>query len=171
MHRAKALLEAAKEFLTRVYHESHDLGLNLDPFEWDHICLRVENWDQYKEQKEAFSQVGLLLSEALVGGRPIATYKLREPLSFLRHRIPCVEIPAPKAGSSYAFGWEHVECVVEEDLEAFAARHTELIFDKRALKKSLNPELVWKLPSGLSVKFHRQSLEEVIKIENSHSAQ
>lgn len=170
MRSAKELLETSGAFLKCVFDESRDLGLNLEAFEWDHLCLRVETWEQYLEQRDLFSEVGVLLSEALIGGRPISTYKLNAPIVFLNHQIPCVEIPAPKENASYAFGWEHVECVMDEDLEAFSLRYPELNFDKRALRKSLNPELVWKLPSGLSVKFHRQSLEEVIKIENSQRA-
>jgi predicted metalloenzyme YecM len=34
----------------------------------------------------------------------VATFKLKEPLVFGDRRIPCLELPAPKAGSPYPAG-------------------------------------------------------------------
>ena len=65
-----------------------------------------------------------LLGEAMVGGRPVSVFRLREPLDVGTHRIRLLELPAPKEGSAYATGWEHVEVALgsDEKLEALAAQ-------------------------------------------------
>jgi len=158
-------LEYAPIFVAETVKEVFELGMELGPFEIDHICFRVETLAQYENYKKEFAQVGALLSEALINGRPIATYKLHRPIELGPKRIPCVEIPAPKEGSPYSLGFEHIECVVPEALTRFIQKYPQLKFDARAIKNPINPEISLKVPSGKTVKFHNQSLEAVIAIE------
>ncbi len=152
-------------FVKAIQNEAMQLGLNLGPFEMDHFCLRVENTEQYVFYKSEAEYVGVLLSEAIIGGRPIASYKLNDEIVIGAKRISCMEIPSPKEGAPYALGLEHVECVIAEALTIFIQRYPHLKFDTRALKKPINPEITLKLASGKTVKFHNQSLEQVIEIE------
>jgi predicted metalloenzyme YecM len=162
---ASDILKSAPQFIQSVIDEAKSIGVDLDAFQMDHFCFRVENEDQYDHYKKEFAQFGILLSEAQVNGRPIATYKLHEPVTVGEKRIPCIEIPSPKTGSAYPLGLEHVECVVAEPLSRFIQRFPLMKFDIRAMKKALNPEVALKLPSGKSVKFHNLPLENVIELE------
>ena len=65
----------------------------------------------------------------------------------------------------YKKGWEHVEFVIDENLDDFLIKNSHLDFDKKGFSKKLNRDLRRKYDGG-SVKFHEQSLEEVIRLEN-----
>lgn len=135
-------------------------------WEMDHICYRVENRERYLEVRASLDQLGTLLSEANISGREIASYALDQPILFEGKSIPLIEIPAPKAESPYPEGYEHVEFVVNESLETFVACHPWIAFDVKGMHKVVNPEV--RLPLGvLSVKFHTQSLAEVIRNEQA----
>ncbi|HVJ63784.1 MAG TPA: VOC family protein [Bdellovibrionota bacterium] len=167
---ARDYLQEAPAFVERTVREAASVGLDLSELEIDHLCLRVETEAQYRHYCAQFSELGKLLSEALVNGRPIATYKLNEPVRTLGREIHCLEIPSPKAGAPYTLGFEHLECVVKIPLESFISAHDGLDFDARAINKALNAEIALRLPSGSSVKFHNQSLERVIEIEKQMEA-
>ncbi|HPF89715.1 MAG TPA: VOC family protein, partial [Flavobacteriales bacterium] len=91
----------------------------------------------------------------------IATFKLHAPINHQDRRIAVVELPAPKGGSPYPEGWEHVEFVVGEDPRVFAGRHPSLPWDMSGADKGSNPDVRLSY-NGFSVKFHERSLEEVI---------
>lgn len=162
----KNILESVPAFIVAVHDETREAGLDLSNFEIDHFCFRVESLSQYDHYKKEMKVFGNLLSEAKINGRPIATFKLNQPIKFLDKEVSCLEIPSPKEGAPYPLGLEHLECVVEEPLSVFIQRYPLLSFDTRAIKKPINAEIALKLPSGKSVKFHNQSLESVIAIEN-----
>lgn len=164
------ILASVPSFIESIVEEALNLGLDIRNYHLDHFCLRVESIEQYESYKGEFSCHGKLISEAIISGRPIATFKLHQPIHYLDKRmIDCIEIPSPKEGVPYPLGLEHVECVVPEALTVFIQRFPQLRFDLRAMKKPINPEVALKLPSGKSVKFHNQSLEQVIEIENKFS--
>lgn len=100
-------------------------------------------------------------------GRPIATFRLSEPLEAGGWRISYLELPAPKLGSEYTEGLEHVEFVVlGGDLDRFRRTHQHLadMFSTKGMDKLVNPELGLKA-AGISVKFHRLPLGEVVRLE------
>ncbi|CAD7947221.1 unnamed protein product [Amoebophrya sp. A120] len=84
-------------------------------WEMDHICWRCASEEEYRKinavLRAQFANHAHLLLESMIGGRPIATWKLREPLVFnviaversscsgrLEVSLPCsvLEIPCPK---------------------------------------------------------------------------
>lgn len=97
----------------------------------------------------------------MIAGRPIATYKLHEPIIYRKREIPCVEIPAPKVGSPYPSGWEHAEFVIEGTLEDFMSRYPHIRWKTDSIHKPINPEIA-RIYGGFSVKFHTHDLEYVI---------
>lgn len=140
-------------------------GIDTKGMVLDHLCYRVENLTRYAAIKELLSKNGRLIGEHLIGGRPIATFKLHAPYRYSDRRVDVVELPAPKPGSPYTEGWEHAEFVVVEEPLAFAARHPSLNWDVSGTGKETNAD-VRLVHDGFSVKFHRRSLEEVIALEN-----
>lgn len=131
----------------------------------DHICYRVETDEQYGRMREKLKNFGTLLGENEVSGRMIATFELDEYLQADGWTVPYVELPAPKEGSPYQEGLEHVELVVLGSLERFMARHRDLPFSRGGMGKAVNPEAGLKA-EGISVKFHEQQLGAVVRIEN-----
>lgn len=154
-----------ENFLNLLMTEAESLGLPISSYQADHLCFRVETLEQYAFYKEAFSHEGELLTEALVNGRPIATYHLKEPFKVRNQVVNFIELPAPKPGTNYTFGFEHAEFVIQESFTAFAEQYPSLNFT-RSGHKNLNPELCLKLPSG-QIKFHHIPLDRVIEIEKA----
>ncbi len=107
---------------------------------------------------------GMLLAESIISERPIATFKLHRPIVFQEKEILLFELPAPKPGSPYPEGYEHIEVVIDTTLESWMDQYPHLPFDTNGLKKPVNRDIKLKLPTG-TVKFHEQSLEEVIAME------
>jgi predicted metalloenzyme YecM len=53
--------------------------IDISSFPIDHICYRVASDEEYKLKKEQLVPIADLLSEAIIGGRSISTYKLQSP--------------------------------------------------------------------------------------------
>ena len=144
-----------------------------DEAEGDHACWRVETGKAYELASCAALQDGAeLLGEAMVGGRPVSVFRLREPLAVGTNRIRLLELPAPKEGSAYATGWEHIEVALgsDEKLEALAAQLREtssLKVNWRNWTRASNRE-VRVTPPGLPdfrVAFHARPLDQVLADE------
>lgn len=170
---------------------------HLATFMLDHVCYRVGTQEEYDEcfrqlSKEMQAQ---LLIESEIGGRMIATFKLKEPIVFMdticggiERKVDVVELPAPKPGRFYPSGLEHVEFAFNNNnnntgsiftLASFMAMYPTLEWKTDGMKKSSNADvrLDLSIPSystsssdsriKCSVKFHLKDLETVIKEENS----
>ena len=108
------------------------------------------------------SKYGSILSQEEVGGRLISTFKLKQPIIYKTREIDCIELPSPKEGSFYEQGYEHAEFVIDEKFSQFINRHPTVNFSTRAISKKTNPDISIGY-DGISVKFHHEALESVIK--------
>lgn len=158
------LLGSPNPLLDKVFTALQKDGIGVATYELDHICYRVAEMDRYVELKEQIAGLGQLLGENTIGGRPIASFRLNEPIRYREREIYVLELPAPKVGSDYPEGFEHVEFVIDRDLEAFVAQYPALAFKTKGIHKGVNADVQLVYP-GFGVKFHRQSLEDVIRSE------
>ncbi len=164
-HQNAILLKEMKDFCQRVLANLKDVGMLEYAKEIDHACFRVSDTNKYEMLKAQLEQDAVLLSEAFVNGRPIASYKLKNPVDLdNKFSISVIELPAPKFGRIYEDGFEHIEVVVSVPLENFMDRFSHLEFDKSNFHASINRDVSHKLMDGL-VKFHEYSLEQVIAQE------
>ena len=153
-----------RPFLEKVFAAMAQCNIVVAAMELDHVCYRVEGEERYGILRKELEADGTLLGESLIGGRSIATYRLHRPFLFDERRIDVVELPAPKPGSFYPEGYEHVEFVVNEDLQVFAQKHPHLAWDLSGASKTVNADVRLRF-DGFSVKFHRQPLADVIGME------
>jgi len=158
------MLVKAHIFLDKIFHTLKSNSIDIDGLEIDHICYRTSSPENYQDIKKVFAKLGECLIESNVGGRPIATYKLNEPIIYKGRTIPLVEVPAPKNGKARAEGYEHIEVVIDTSFEEIMKKYPHSNFDQKGLSKKINPELVIKF-SDCAIKFHHQSLEKVIEME------
>ena len=158
------LLGDPTDFLSKIIHLLQQKGIEVSNYELDHICYRVATKERYEYLSNQLMQLGILLVESNINGRLIATFKLNQPICFQNQNIHCIELPAPKIGSFYKEGYEHVEFVIDQPFETFIKKHPMVYFDKKGMNKKLNADLRVKLET-YSVKFHHQSLEKVIELE------
>lgn len=131
----------------------------------DHVCYRTTSLENYAEMQQRIGQFATLLGETEVNGRPISTFRLHEPLYTTVWRVDAVELPAPKPGSEYTEGLEHMEFVLFDDLPTFMKRYSHLDFETRAIDRGINPELGLRL-GEVSVKFHMLSLPTAVYLED-----
>lgn len=104
-----------------------------------------------------------MLVEGMIGGRPIATYQLHQPLLVGEVQVPCIELAAPKPGRVHQAGLEHIELVVAS-LQELVAHYPEQPFKTGNMLDTRNPDIGLMLPSG-QIKFHLRPLAEVIAEE------
>jgi len=149
-------------FLNNIFTLLEKDGIDVTDYELDHICYRVAGQARYEELKQALFQYGSLLVEAQIGGRPVSTFHLNDPLTFNKREIPCLELPAPKEGSYYPEGYEHVEFVIDLDFSKFRELYPQVNFDTQSMNKKINPDIKIDYAT-CSVKFHHYSLKEVIE--------
>lgn len=159
-------LAAPTSFLQKLFAALTECSVDVSGLELDHLCYRVESEDRYAVLKELLDARGALLSESMIGGRPIACYCLRDPFQFEGRRIDVLELPAPKPGSPYPEGYEHAEFVVTGDLIAFTQRYPQLAWDLSDIDKTINADVRLRF-DGFSVKFHRRALADVIAKEQA----
>lgn len=165
MRRDDPFFERMAFFTNALLRDLDAAGLLDQVAQIDHVCYRVETWDGYARMKEALAPHGTLLAESEVNGRPIACYALHEAVPLTDgSSVSVLELPAPKAGSPYPDGFEHIEAVTRCALEELIRKHPALAFDAKNLGATNNRDIGLRLPHGL-VKFHEQSLETVIAAE------
>ena len=161
----KDIIGDYETFIRNIDTGLKQLGITRDEVSMmDHVCYRVETAERYREMLTECAEIGVLLGESEINGRPIATFELNEYLYAEGWTVPFLELPAPKEGSPYTEGLEHAELVVVGGLERFLKRHRDLPFSYGGIGKSINPEAGLKT-GGLSVKFHEQQLGAVVRIE------
>ncbi len=151
-------------FLEDLFSKIDDIELNVDKYELDHICYRVESIELYKTKKEELAHLGELLIESMVNGRLISTYKLYEPIVYKNRKIYLIELPSPKSSHSYSNGLEHVEFVTKDPLQKIIDRYPQYSFEAFGIHKKINADITLKL-GDYCIRFHNQSLEDVIKLE------
>ena len=158
----KEFIAESNQFLVQVFKCLDEIKLDLAKNELDHICYRVETETEYQYLKKQFLLESELLSDKEINGREICVYKLRTPLKFRERTISLIELPAPKKGSKYNSGFEHVEFVLKDDLRDFMSSRPDLNFNIKGLDKKVNPEVRLNFSFG-AIKFHNYNLEYVIR--------
>ncbi|HSX36077.1 MAG TPA: VOC family protein [Patescibacteria group bacterium] len=155
-----------QKFLDDILARVTEEGFDLDDFvQIDHLCYRVPSLDGYHQKKEECRAIGSLLGETMVNGRPIATFRLHEPIRSGQWRIDALEVPAPKEGHPVAEGLEHIEFVLYDDFQAFLKKYPGKPYNMASADRGINPEIGLKL-NGYGVKFHLLNLPTVVYLEH-----
>lgn len=156
---------AGEAFFRQLSLDLASKQMPIHEFVADHLCFRVQYQHEYVHYKSSLCKVAILLTESIVNGRPICTFKLHSPFIIDDKTIDLVELPAPKVGTQYKTGFEHAEFVISEHFDVFKGRFPQLklIEDK---EKILNAELIYRSEAGVA-KFHHLSLDRVIEIESA----
>jgi hypothetical protein len=150
-------------FVSQLLAELAASGVTIQQPYVDHLCYRAATLAEYRTLCAVLAEAGTLLVEGMIGGRPIATYQLHQPVQAGEGRVPCIELAAPKPGRVHQAGLEHIELVVSS-LQDLVARYPEQPFKTGNMLDTRNPDIGLVLPSG-QIKFHLRSLAEVIAEE------
>jgi uncharacterized protein len=167
----QSLLQDLPIFLDKVFAYTRELGLDVSGLELDHIALRYKNSADVDRLASELKHVSTVISDAVVNGRIIYIFKLHKPLEYKDYQIPCIELPYPMDNHKYPEdGWEHVEFVIETDEanfeqvfnQRFPGQTYELHTPNVEGEQLSNSSVVLKKYTGLSVKFHPNSIEKVV---------
>lgn len=165
MDELQTIIGDYRSFLKQILQEIEAEGFDLSDFvQMDHMCFRVPTLERYELKKNELANMARLLGEAQINGRPIAVFRLNEPVHFQSWRIDTVEIPAPRDGVKTKEGLEHVELVLYDDKAIFLEKYSGKQFEMKAADRGINPEIVYRLPT-YTVKFHLLSLPTVVYLE------
>ena len=154
----------------------------------DHVCFRCETEEEYHDAVAVMVGAGhTVAGTSVIGGRPISTIRLKQPIKWKQWKIPAVEIPMPKPGRPKRKGWEHAEVALmtdgegkpldfkgTEELEKLVHRHSipgggmPVPWDRKGMGKDINAEVSADLGSYMCVKFHNRPLLEVVEYELAH---
>lgn len=162
---SKELQKKAETFLDSLFKRMKETNLTLAPhWDIDHLCFRVESLEDYDDFKLTFSNLGRLLTETSVNGRPISTFELNTPITYKDWLVHIVELPAPKKGKKTKTGFEHMEVVIDCSMEELIEKNKKIEWDKSGMEKIFNSELEANF-NDMAVKFHHLSLKSVINFE------
>lgn len=173
------LVKDSGEFLYKINHLATRLGLDLAAHHADHIAVRCHQVATAERWKKGFLQHGVLFSEKIIGGRPVALFELHEPLRVGPWQISMVELPWPGEKVYRHEGWEHVEIVLPGDEAQLSVRALALLSDESlskpgiAIKNSAPKGEGERLPNPtlavsdgqVTIKFHPWSLKEIVESE------
>lgn len=174
-------------FMQDIHCFSEILGIDLTPFQADHIALRINEHHLAELAHQAWKEEGQVVSQAMINGRPIIIILLDKPLEFQSWCIDCVELPYPAQGKHYPLqSWEHVEFVIPSEAATVEQYWAELQqrfpslqetsrFAKNGIQIKLsspkgdserlsNPTVAFKW-QNITIKLHPYSLQTIIASE------
>jgi predicted metalloenzyme YecM len=161
----KEIIGDYESFIDSIFIALDNEQIDVSNYFLDHLCYRVKTEALYNDIKNELLKVSTLLTEKEVNGRPIASFKFHKPIQYKNRLIPLIELPYPRENEIQANGLEHIEFVIDMNLESFIQLYPNINFNKKGLTKKSNPDVKWKI-DNFCVKFHNESLEDVIIREN-----
>ncbi len=153
-----------KSFITDLLGRATNLKIDLENFPIDHLCYRTATSADYEQIKQKMMTISSAYAENLHHNRPIAKFLLKTPLIFENFTIPLVELSAPKEGAPYPSGLEHLEMAVGGAFDRFVEKYQEL-WTGRDDSGPFNQPAYITFDNGKTIKFHKDSLLEVLKAE------
>lgn len=174
------------EFSQSILDFARYLGLQNFQIHCDHVALRVNELETAHALLAQWQQVGEVISDSVINGRPIYIIALDKPLTLGNWTIDCVELPFP-AKHYPQVGWEHIELVlpgnattmaeleqalyvINPDIAAVLAATPEIKVKRSSPQaegeRLANPTIAFKLGS-ICIKVHSAGIKAVIASENA----
>lgn len=150
-------------FLDSVFEELTKIEVDVSSYQLDHISYRTNSTKEYEEVQTSFLAAGTQVVEKIIRDRRISIYKLVSPLVYKELTIEALELmeKAPQDTHIFPSGFEHAEFVIDCSLNDLLLKYPKLDWNKIAMYKEINPDLILTFDNGLSVKFHTHSILEV----------
>lgn len=133
----------------------------------DHICIRVDSDTLYDLiSRELAQKYTWVWWEKMVWWRRISIFDIHDlQLTLQNPYDTLLELPAPKTKHNYPNWLQHIEIVYAWRLEELLEKHPDLHWDKSWFEKEYNRDLAIWFDDMSEVKFHEQSLREVLSHE------
>jgi predicted metalloenzyme YecM len=165
MQTVRQLIGDYEAFYRMQVERSRGLGIETDDYPIGHLALRTHTMAEYEALRDRIERHCVANVENVWSGRPISKLLLRIPLRVSdRHSIELIELVPPPHRPGYAFGLEHIGFVVGADFDSFLVRHRAQITTQQD-QGPFNQPLLITFDDSTSVKFHRHSLADVVRLE------
>lgn len=162
MQNFNELIRNTEDFVKTILEKNKKLGIELKDYTIDHIGIRAKNKHEYEDLKNKLKKHSKSFLENIHHGRKNSKFILIEPLKINDFKISLIELAEPKEGAKS--GLEHIELVVGDDYEDLKRLSVWSGIEKNG---DFNECLFIIFEDGSSIKFHKLSLEEVIKLEGN----
>lgn len=149
-------------FLNTIEANVADKQIDVCDMTIDHISYRTQTDDLYIIKKQELTQVASMIHESMISDRLISIWKLQNPIKHGQSIISIIELSAPKSGKVTQTGLDHVEYVTLSSLDELQNRHPHIIRETKWLARIWNQDIECGFDDGTRVKFHNQSLEQVV---------
>ncbi len=171
------LKEPLSHFLSSLFLELFETGVDVRDLFMDHVSYTCATVEDYVSLKGMFADVASLIDEKEIGGRPIAKFRLNQPITWIdpeqqKRVISLIEFPAPKPLVKTVEGWDHAEFVLKEPFIRFIRRYPSMynLENSGFSSKNINPDVSLAFSIGgkiIRAKFHHCALERIIEIEKA----
>lgn len=158
-----------ENFLINIENNLKNKNIDTSDMYIDHISLRTSTDEIYKNRKTEITQIAKIINESMIAWRQVSIWKLDRPIKHNNKDIYILEVSAPKANKVYPDTLDHVEFVTKSPLDELINKYTNISREKKWLAREWNQDIEVEFEDWTSVKFHNQSLEDVVKSENSSS--
>ena len=179
------LIQSWDDFSKKVLQLVYRLGLDKLELNSDHCALRVNDLEHAQQLQHEFEQIGQVISNNMINGRPILIIELNQALILGSQTIDCVELPYPSDKHYPTEGWEHIELVLPSSATNCQQLADELITKvptlaavingetdikikmsspKGAHERLANPTIAFK-ENGICVKVHLHHIKDIIASE------
>lgn len=181
------LLHSLPIFMKKIDGLIHELGIELDDYQADHIAVRINDFNTAKESHQQWLSFAKEWSSAMINGRPIIVLGFDEPIKAGKWSVECLELPYPGEKLYEQQGWEHIEWVIpstavtvetflDDVLTVFPKLEEQWSeLEKKGIKVKLsspqgenerlsNPTIAFK-KNGVCIKLHPHALKRVIESE------
>lgn len=167
MQQINTIIGDYQQFLGQIFAKIKQANIDMSGFQIDHLAYRVDTLEKYEQKKQDLANFGQLISEFKVRNRPIAIFKLDQPLEYQNYTIPFLELPSPSPHHNYPEGLQHIEIIANQPLENIIKQHPNINFNLESINKPINPELKLDFEDGTTAKFVNMNMEKVIQLQAS----
>lgn len=161
------LLQQRWLFIQQQLAKVEALGVTVQWMLIDHVCVRVDSDILYNQLKEYLAeQYPLLGWEKIIWWRPIVIFDIVNTYWQMSNPYDTLfELPAPKNNHSYPNWLQHIEIVFPWKLEELMFCYPSIDRNKDWFDKIHNRDLSLQFSDMTEVKFHEQSLRDVLAFE------
>jgi predicted metalloenzyme YecM len=150
-------------FLNSFFAQINNVGLDISGLPLDHIAYQASTSEDYELNLPAFSKLGELVSEEIIGGRRVAVVKLDEPLVYKDYSIPALELIEPKEGQKCESAFQHAEFVVGQPFEKYIEQYPTIDWDTSSMGRDAFSHLKLNFENGLTLKFLQRPILELFE--------
>lgn len=163
----ETILQQREEFVNQQLTRVEALWIETKGLLVDHICVRVDSDLLYDSIKHLLSeQYPMIWWEKIIGWRRISIFDIINTYWNIENLYDTLfELPAPKINHLYPNWLQHIELVYSWNLKDLLTNYSSINRNKDWFDKVNNRDISIIFPDMTEVKFHEQSLRDVLTIE------